>query len=90
MAYYVITEVGVYRASTIKGLNKKLKAKFDRKEFVYIGKDAITRMDDKDIDFVQDKKRLSQIPIETLYKKDYSKYVLYFILFIQLIILIKR
>lgn len=89
MAYYALTDIGIFKAGTIKGLNKKLNAKFDRKEFVYIGKDAIVRLNDKDIDFVQDKKRLSQIPIQTLYKKDSTKYFLYFIIFLQIIMLIR-
>lgn len=89
MAYYAITATGVKRAMTRQQLNKKLKGKLDTAEFKFVGKDAIVQLTESDLEFVQDKARIAQIPVQQLYKKDVTKLILYFVVVLQLIILIR-
>lgn len=89
MSFYAITPTGVKKGVSRNHLNKKLKGVLDDAEFVFVGKDAIVKLTEKDLEFVQDKGRLSQIPIQQLYKKDITKLILYFVVILQLIILIR-
>lgn len=87
---YVITPSGVTSGKTLNQINKKLKAKFDENEFTQLGADKITKINTDDVEFVQDKKRLSMIPMSSLYKADNSKYYLIGILILQMILLLKK
>jgi len=83
--YCVITEDGVETARTLKGINNRLKAKLDKVEFKRLGGDYIVTLTNRDLEFVQDKKRMSMIPIDKLYKTDNSKMMLMFILVLSFI-----
>ena len=88
---YVLTPNGVVTGKTLGQVNKKLNAKLEESEFSQLGSDKIVRMETQDIDFVQDKKRLSIIPISNLYKSDGSmKYMLLGMLFLQFFLLVKK
>lgn len=89
--FYIITENGVYSGKTLNSANKKLNAKLDEVEMTSLGADKIIKLTDKDIDFVQDKKRLSLIPIANLYKTDNTvKYMVMLILFLNFILMVKK
>jgi len=83
--YCVITEDGVVTAKTLNGINKKLSSKVDKLEFRRLGGDYIVTLTNHDLEFVQDKKRMSMIPIDKLYKSDNSKMVLTLIMILSFI-----
>lgn len=87
--FYAITEQGVKKAYTRKQLNKKLKGILETAEFKFLGRDAVTILNEKDLEFVQDKRRISQIPIQQLYKKDMTKVLIFIVMLLQFILLIK-
>lgn len=68
--FYVITKTGVASGKSIKEINRKTGSIFDVDEFHGIGTDFVVQVDVPDLSFVQDKKRLSMIPMRNLYKKD--------------------
>lgn len=89
--YHVITDSGVTTGRNLKLLNKKLDTQLEDSEFKIIGSDKVCKLSNDDLTFLQDKRRLSLIPISNLYKVDNSvKYVVYFILFLQFILLVKK
>lgn len=91
MPYYIITENGVHTGKSLQQANRKINAKLDDAETISLGPDKVVKLTNKDIDFVQDKKRLSLIPITNLYKSDNSmKYMVMAILFLNFILLMKK
>jgi hypothetical protein len=68
--YYVVTDFKVYQAKSRSGLNKLIDGKIEDAEMVTIGEDKIVYLNPVNLDFVQDKKRMSQIPMSALYKAD--------------------
>lgn len=88
--FYVITNRGVIKGLTLKDVNIKMKTAFEISDFKVVGRDYIIKVTSQDIDFVQDKKRMSQIPIRNLYKADITKLLIYFMLFLQFILLVKK
>lgn len=89
--YYIITDNGVYTGKSLSQANRKLNAKLEDTETLSLGADKVVKLTNKDIDFVQDKKRLSLIPITNLYKSDNSmKYMVMAILFLNFILLMKK
>ena len=72
--YYLITKQGVITGKTKKEveLNGKIKGKIDHDEMIALGPDYVVRLTDADIDFVQDKRKLSQIMFSNFFKKDNS------------------
>lgn len=87
--YFAITDYGVKKAFTRQKLNKKLKGLLENAEFEFFGRDAVTKLTNKDIEFIQDKKRMAQIPIQQLYKKDMTKALIFVVMLLQFILLIK-
>lgn len=78
--YYVISDNGIISGKSIKEINRKSKSIFDENEFKACGADKVVKVTNEDIDFVQDKKRLSLIPIKQLYKSDNVNNLLYIIM----------
>lgn len=84
--WYVITDRGVVKGRTRKECSLLLKGKIDSNEFVPLGPDMVCKMTDLDIDFVQDKYKLSQIMFSNFFKKDNStKVMLFIVVFLQCI-----
>lgn len=84
--YYVITENEVVDGKDLNQINKKLYAMLEETDFRSLGEDKIITLTTADLNFVQDKKRMSMIPMERLYKKDTTgKLMLYFILALQVL-----
>ena len=79
--YYVITKQGVIACKSKKELelNNKIKGKIDYDEMIALGADFVVKMTDADIDFVQDKRKLSQIMFSSFFRKDNSAKVLSFV-----------
>lgn len=67
---YVITERGVVAAEKLSQINKELDSKIDKDELTFLGADAVVKLTDKDIDFIQDKKKMSNILFGNFFKKD--------------------
>lgn len=89
--YYVVKKNEIISSKNLRGINKRTNAKFENDEFQAIGSDFITIVNEKDMEFVQDKKRLALIPLQNLYKSENTgKIMLGIIVFMQLIILVKR
>lgn len=72
--YYLITKQGVITGKTKKEveLNGKIKGKLDHDEMIALGPDYVVKLTDADIDFIQDKRKLSQIMFSNFFKKDNS------------------
>jgi len=88
--YYVITKQGVIKASSIKKINNQIKGLTEKLEYTSAGKDFVCNVDNKDIEFLQDKKRLSKIAMDNLYKTDNAiKYILIAMFIMNFIILIR-
>lgn len=89
--YYVITDRGVFKGKTRKELSLQLKGKFDETEFKPLGPDKVMKVTDADIDFIQDKRVLSQIMFSNFFKKDNStKVMLIVVMFLQCLILFAK
>lgn len=68
--YYAITETKVYSAKTLALLNRSINGLMDEDEFKQIGGDRIALLSPSDLDFVQDKRKLSTIMFGNFFKKD--------------------
>ena len=89
--YYVITDRGVFKGKTRKELSLQIKGKFDETEFKPLGPDKVVKVTDADIDFIQDKRVLSQIMFSNFFKKDNSvKVMVFFVLFFEFVILFMK
>lgn len=89
--YYFITKQGVIAGRTKKEceMNAKIKGKVDYDEMMSLGPDYVVKLTDADIDFVQDKRKLSQIMFSNFFKKDNSAKVLcFFNLFLTFLLFI--
>lgn len=69
---YVITDSGVVVGKTIAELNKKLGIKLEHEEMYHIGPDSYVKLTAGDMEFLQDKRRMSQIMFSQFFKKDNS------------------
>ena len=84
--YYVVTKFGVATGKTLNDIRSNQfvkgsisKGKIDRDEFKVVGPDYIVNMTDADLDFIQDKQKLSQIMFQNFFKQDNSVKVFLFI-----------
>lgn len=68
--YYAITETKVYSAKTLALLNRSINGLMDEDEFKQIGGDRVALLSPSDLDFVQDKRKLSTIMFGNFFKKD--------------------
>jgi hypothetical protein len=68
--YYAITETKVYSAKTLALLNRSMNGLMDEDEFKQIGGDSVAILSPSDLDFVQDKRKLSTIMFGNFFKKD--------------------
>ena len=87
--YVAITNTGVYVGKSLKDINKKSKCQFDADEFHAVGNDFVVNVNSLDFSFLQDKKRLSMIPMRNLYKKDNVMIFIIINLFLTLICVFK-
>jgi quinol-cytochrome oxidoreductase complex cytochrome b subunit len=69
---YVITSTGVYSSDSLKKINDKLNASIEPDELHYFGADQVVNMTAADLDFVQDKRKLSKIMFGNFFVKDNS------------------
>lgn len=68
--YYLINSSGVYSARTRNSLDNKLEISTEDIDYKCFGSDKVFLATTEDMTFLKDKKRLSMIPMERLYKKD--------------------
>ena len=88
--YIVLTDQHLYVADDLKQIEKQSGFTLDESEMKRIDGHYITKLDDVAIDFVIDKKRMSNIPWRNLIKKDMTmQYLLYGMLGLQVILLLK-
>lgn len=85
--YYVITKKGVYNSGSLEKINNSLNAKIEESEMKAVGPDFITNLDDIDLDFVQDKRKMSAIAFNNFFRKD-SRPTIYAIIQIILLVII--
>ena len=70
-------------------MHPKIKGKLDYDELISVGPDYVLKLTDADIDFIQDKKKLSQIMFSNFFKKDNSAKVFGFLnLFLTFVLFI--
>ncbi len=89
--YIVITENKVYTGKTLSILNRSMDGLMDEDEFKQIGADSVAVLTAADLDFVQDKRKLSSIMFGNFFKKDnlprnlmIVNIILTFILFVRI------
>jgi len=68
--YYLINNSGVYSARTRSSLDNKLEISTEDTDYKCFGSDKVFLATTEDMTFIRDKRRLSMIPMERLYKKD--------------------
>lgn len=68
--YYLINSNGVHSARTRNNLDSKLQISTEDIDYKCFGSDKVFFATSEDMTFIKDKKRLSMIPMERLYKKD--------------------
>ncbi len=67
--YYVLTKNRIYKGKSTNDINHQLGGMLDEDEFKQIGPDMIVNLSESDIDFVQDKKKLSSIMFGNFLRK---------------------
>lgn len=77
--YYAITKFGVATGKTLGEIRTNQfikgnvsKGKIDRDEFQVVGPDYVINLTDSDLEFIQDKHKLSQIMFNNFFKTDNS------------------
>ena len=77
--YYAITKFGVATGKTLGEIRTNqfikgnvAKGKIDRDEFQVVGPDYVINLTDSDLEFIQDKHKLSQIMFNNFFKTDNS------------------
>lgn len=89
--YYVVTDSGVITGNKLEIINKKNNLKLTELDFKKLGPDNIVYCNKENIEFLQDAKKLNDIGLNSLFKKDNStKLMLYIIIAISFINLVKR
>lgn len=68
--YIAITENHVYTGKTLSMLNRSMNGLMEEDEFKQIGGDSVAILTAADLDFVQDKRKLSTIMFGNFFKKD--------------------
>lgn len=88
--FYVITDYAVFSNKNLDALNNELDVLLTKDDFKRINKDDyIVNLTDEDFEFVRDAKKLSKIPINSLYKtKSESRLIFYITLFLSFIVFI--
>lgn len=88
--FYVITPNQLILGKTIKEVNKQLNSNLELIDFHSKGKDFVVNLNNDDIEFVQDTKKMSRIMVQNLFKKsDSGVWLLYLIVGMQFILLLK-
>ena len=70
--YYAVCDSGVYVSDNLKKLNNVLQAQLDEDEFTVLGADKILKITSADMDFIQDKRKMSRIFFGNFFKEDKS------------------
>lgn len=68
--YLVITPNKVYKGKTLNELNRNINGLMDDDEFKSIGGDMVSILTAENLDFVQDKRKLSSIMFGNFFKRD--------------------
>jgi hypothetical protein len=88
--YYVITDSGVITGPKLEAMNKRNNIKLQDLDFKKVGPDFVCTVTKENLEFLQDAKRLNDIGLASLFKKDNTtKLLLIIILVISFINLIK-
>lgn len=89
--YIAITDTRVYTAKNLSMLNRTMNGLMEENEFKQIGADNVAILTSSDLNFVQDKKKLSTIMFGNFFKKDtlprnlmILNVILTFILFVRI------
>lgn len=73
---YLITDHGVKSAKSINDFNKRYRVLLEEAELTPLGPDRVVKVTNQDIDFIQDKYRMSNIMFGNFFRKDNSGKVL--------------
>lgn len=88
--FFAITDHAVFTGKNLEKLNEKMNAKLEEHEFKALGSDFIVYLTVENFDFVQDKKRLSLIPMERLYRHDNFPKLIWCLQLLMLFIILVR
>lgn len=88
--YILITDRHVYTGDSSAQIAKVTNLPIEESEFKRLDNYFISKVSDVDIDFLQDKKRLSNIPWQSMLKKDMTeRYILYAVIVLEIFNLIR-
>lgn len=73
---YVITDHGVQSAKNVNDFNRRYHVVLEEAELTPLGPDRVVKVTNQDIDFIQDKYRMSNIMFGNFFRKDNSGKVL--------------
>lgn len=73
---YMITDSGVRSARDFKEFNNKYHVLLEEAECTPLGADLVTKVTQQDLDFLQDKARVSNIMFGNFFRKDNSGKIL--------------
>ena len=89
--YIAITDTRVYTAKTLPMLNRSMNGMLGEDEFKQVGADSVVVLSAVNLDFVQDKRKLSSIMFGNSFKKDVvprnlmiANIILTFIMFVRI------
>ena len=85
---YVITDHGVQTAKNINDFNRRYHVLLEETELTPVGPDRVVRVTNQDIDFIQDKYRMSNIMFGNFFRKDNSGKVLMIVNIILTVLII--
>ena len=69
---YLITDSGVKSARTFKQLNDRYHVLLEPDECISVGADFVAKITNKDMEFLQDKAKVSNIMFSNFFRKDNS------------------
>lgn len=88
--FYAVTDRKVFAGKSLSVINRTIEGKLDLDEFHCLGGDYIVYLTPDDLDFVQDKKKLSSIMFGNFFKKDNTVKIISVILLILNFIILVR
>jgi hypothetical protein len=84
--FIVITKNEVFVKNTLDEVNSAADLKIEQEEMVRVGNTFLTNVSDKDLEFLRDKKRMSNIPWDRLGRKEKAPMVIQYISLVLIII----
>lgn len=88
--FYVLTESGIFEEKSLAKLNKNYRLNLSLEDFKPIGEDYFLTLNNENLEYVRDLKKIAEIPMANLFKADTTgKIIQYIILAVSIINLLR-